>query len=78
MHAFPASGSDAPLGPSDGGLNFSNRYIYFLLGATFVTEKDTSYDADAHSQFERVQKILKEGGVEKVGDDYFFPFKQHS
>ena len=70
-HAYPASGTDAPLGPLDRGF-FSGKtnYFNFCLGATFTTEKDTSYDADAQSQFERVQQILKEGGVEKVFSSY--------
>uniref|UniRef100_A0A0N4W0Y5 CG4973-PA n=1 Tax=Haemonchus placei TaxID=6290 RepID=A0A0N4W0Y5_HAEPC len=47
-HSFAASGSAAPLGPSD-------------QGATATLEIDTDYAADAQAQFERVQQQLKEG-----------------
>uniref|UniRef100_A0A7I4YBR4 Zinc finger domain containing protein n=1 Tax=Haemonchus contortus TaxID=6289 RepID=A0A7I4YBR4_HAECO len=49
-HSFAASGSAAPLGPSD-------------QGATATLEIDTDYAADAQAQFERVQQQLKEGLV---------------
>uniref|UniRef100_A0A183G4R3 RING finger protein 113A n=1 Tax=Heligmosomoides polygyrus TaxID=6339 RepID=A0A183G4R3_HELPZ len=48
--AFAASGSAAPLGPSD-------------QGATATLEIDTDYGADAQAQFERIQKQLKDGLV---------------
>ncbi|PIO52371.1 hypothetical protein TELCIR_26323 [Teladorsagia circumcincta] len=49
-HSFAASGSAAPLGPSD-------------QGATATLEVDTEYTADAQAQFERIQQQLKEGLV---------------
>ncbi|KAK6051738.1 hypothetical protein COOONC_10757 [Cooperia oncophora] len=49
-HAFAASGSAAPLGPSD-------------QGATATLDVDTDYAADAQAQFERVQQQLKDGLV---------------
>ncbi|ETN74062.1 hypothetical protein NECAME_13221 [Necator americanus] len=49
-HSFAASGSAAPLGPSD-------------QGATATHEIDTDITADAQAQFERVQQQLKEGLV---------------
>ncbi|VDM55196.1 unnamed protein product [Angiostrongylus costaricensis] len=49
-HSFAASGSSAPLGPSD-------------QGATATLDIDTEHEADAQAQFERVQQQIKEGLV---------------
>ncbi|KAE9417962.1 hypothetical protein Angca_007352, partial [Angiostrongylus cantonensis] len=49
-NSFAASGSSAPLGPSD-------------QGATATLDIDTEHEADAQAQFERVQQQIKEGLV---------------